>query len=204
MVGIKLSRIKLSFSDKHWSPLKRWSLFSWIFFTNKVDCIFTHNSQVFKHFFNSLEIVLMKIITIFMMSAKVASARLLKLKIFWNKGYDVIVSVHGVTSRILSSDSNDMVDVIMLPKFGNTSKERSYHNLNFIRTWPEKPLFFKSWSFDNLGLALGMALKFYTSLAKMLKIKSRKFWGTNSYVCRSCRKKAGKWRRGLFAPPHPE
>ena len=67
----------------------------------------------------------MKIITIFMMSAKVASARLLKLKIFWNKGYDVIVSVDGVTSRILSSDSNYMVDVIMLPKFGNTSKERS-------------------------------------------------------------------------------
>ena len=60
-----------------------------------------------------------------MMSAKMASARLLKLKIFWNKGYDVIVSVDGVTSRILSSDSNYMVDVIMLPKFGNTSKERS-------------------------------------------------------------------------------
>ena len=60
-----------------------------------------------------------------MMSAKMASARLLKLKIFWNKGYDVIVSVDGVTSRILSSDSNYMVDVIMSPKFGNTSKERS-------------------------------------------------------------------------------
>ena len=59
------------------------------------------------------------------MSAKMASARLLKLKIFWNKGYDVIVSVDGVTSRILSSDSNYMVDVIMSPKFGNTSKERS-------------------------------------------------------------------------------
>ena len=28
----------------------------------------------------------------------------------------------------------------------------------------------------NLGLALGMAFKFYTSVAKVLKLKLRKFW----------------------------
>ena len=31
--------------------------------------------------------------------------------------------------------------------------------------------------FNNLGLALGIALKFYTSVAKGLKLKVRKFWG---------------------------
>ena len=29
----------------------------------------------------------------------------------------------------------------------------------------------------NLGLALGMAFKFYTSVAKVLKLKLREFWG---------------------------
>ena len=31
--------------------------------------------------------------------------------------------------------------------------------------------------FNNLGLALGTNLKFYTSMAKRLKLKVRKFWG---------------------------
>ena len=35
-----------------------------------------------------------------------------------------------------------------------------------------------SWlKFNNLGLALGMALKFYTSVAKGLRLKVRNFWG---------------------------
>ena len=35
-----------------------------------------------------------------------------------------------------------------------------------------------SWlKFTNLGLALGMALKFYTSVAKGMKFKDKKFWG---------------------------
>ena len=35
-----------------------------------------------------------------------------------------------------------------------------------------------SWfKFNNLGLALGANLKFYTSLSKGLKLKVRKFWG---------------------------
>ena len=49
----------------------------------------------------------------------------------------------------------------------------SYHNLNFIRIWPGKTIFFESCSwfkFNNLGLALSMALKVYTSVAKGLKL----------------------------------
>ena len=48
-----------------------------------------------------------------MMSAKLDTLGILKLKIFSNKGYDVIISVHDVTSEILSHDSNNIVDVVM-------------------------------------------------------------------------------------------
>ena len=57
--------------------------------------------------------------------------------------------------------------------------EINYHNLPFIRIWPEKPVFLKSgfwFKFNNLGLGLGMNLKFCTSVAKTLKVKVRTFW----------------------------
>ena len=53
-----------------------------------------------------------------MMSAKLATVGLLKIKAFWNKGYDVITFVCDVTSKILSRDSNYIVDAV---KFGNSS-----------------------------------------------------------------------------------
>ena len=56
-----------------------------------------------------------------MMSAKMATPGLLKITVFWNKGYDVIISVHDVTNKILSRDSNYIIDVVMWPKFGNSS-----------------------------------------------------------------------------------
>ena len=56
-----------------------------------------------------------------MMSAKMATPGLLKLTVFWNKDYDVIIPVDDVTNKILSRDSNDIVDVFMWPKFGNCS-----------------------------------------------------------------------------------
>ena len=60
-------------------------------------------------------------VTILMMSAKMATPGLLKIKVFWNKGYDVIISVHDVTNKILSRDSNYNVNVVMWLKFGNSS-----------------------------------------------------------------------------------
>ena len=59
-------------------------------------------------------------VTILMMSAKMATLGFLKIKVFWNKGYDVIIYVHDVTSKMLSSDSYYIVDVAMWPKFGNS------------------------------------------------------------------------------------
>ena len=56
-----------------------------------------------------------------MMSAKMTTPGLLKITVFWSKGYDVIISVDDVTNKILSRDSNYIVDVFMWPKFGNCS-----------------------------------------------------------------------------------
>ena len=56
-----------------------------------------------------------------MMSAKMATIGLLKTTVFWYKGYDVIVSVDDVANKILSRDSNYIVDVLMSPNFGNCS-----------------------------------------------------------------------------------
>ena len=60
-------------------------------------------------------------VTILMISAKLATPGLLKIKIFQNKGYDVIIPDYDVTNKILSRDSNYIVDVVMWPKFGNSS-----------------------------------------------------------------------------------
>ena len=48
-----------------------------------------------------------------MMSAKMATPGLLKITVFWNKGYYVIIFVEDVTNEVLSRDSNYIVDVIM-------------------------------------------------------------------------------------------
>ena len=45
-------------------------------------------------------------VTILMMSAKMAVPGLLEIKVFSNKGNDVMISVHDVINKILSRDSN--------------------------------------------------------------------------------------------------
>ena len=60
-------------------------------------------------------------VKILMMSANVATLDLLEIKIFWNKSYDVKISVYDVAIEILLRDSNFIVDVVMRPKFGNSS-----------------------------------------------------------------------------------
>ena len=66
-----------------------------------------------------------------------------------------------------------------------------------------KTTFYEGWSwfkFNNLGLALGTNLKFYTSLSKRLKLKVRKFWGLiPTFVEITGEKLVGG--AGLFAPP---
>ena len=48
-----------------------------------------------------------------MMSAEMATPGLLKITVFWNKGYDVRTSVDDVSNNILSRDSNYIADVFM-------------------------------------------------------------------------------------------
>ena len=43
---------------------------------------------------------------ILIMSGKMANLGFLKIKVFENKDYDVIISLHDVTNKILSGDSN--------------------------------------------------------------------------------------------------
>ena len=50
-------------------------------------------------------------VAILMMSAKLATLGLLKIKVFRKKDYDVIISVYDVTKKILLPDSNNIVDV---------------------------------------------------------------------------------------------
>ena len=66
------------------------------------------------NFFESLKIVLIKMVTILIMSAKLAAVALLNLRVFWNEGYDVIISVNDVTNKVLSCDSNYIVEKIWL------------------------------------------------------------------------------------------
>ena len=60
-------------------------------------------------------------VTILMMSAKMATPGLLKIKVFWNKGFDVIIFAYDVANKNLLRDSNYIVDMVMWPKFGNSN-----------------------------------------------------------------------------------
>ena len=64
-------------------------------------------------FFKSLNIFLINMATVLMISAKMTTPGLLQIKVFWNKGYDVIIYVCDVTNDFLSCDSNYVVDVVM-------------------------------------------------------------------------------------------
>ena len=64
-----------------------------------------------------------------------------------------------------------------------------------------KTVFFEKWSwfkFSNFGLALGTNLKFYTSVAKGLKVKVRMFWGLVPTFVEVIREKLVG--RGAFCP----
>ena len=50
-------------------------------------------------------------VTTLMISAQMATLGLLKIKVFGNKGHDVIIPIHDVTNEIFSRHSNYIVDV---------------------------------------------------------------------------------------------
>ena len=52
-------------------------------------------------------------VKILIMTAKMAVPALLKIKVFYNKAYYVIYSVYDETNKILSHDSNYIMDKVM-------------------------------------------------------------------------------------------
>ena len=126
-----------------------------------------------------------------MMSAKMANPGFLKIKVFWKKGFDVRVFVHDVTNKILSRDSNYNVNAVMWAKFGNSST-----SVREVIIFDQKGWFW--FMFNNLGLALGTNLKFYTSVSEGLRVKVRMFWGLIPTFAEVTEKKL-VWV--LFAPP---
>ena len=60
-----------------------------------------------------LNIFLINMIAILMMSKKIVTPSLLKIKVFWNKDYDVIISDYDVISKILSHNSDSIVDLFI-------------------------------------------------------------------------------------------
>ena len=129
-------------------------------------------------FFKSLKVDLINMVAILMMSAKSATPDLLKIKVFWNKRYYVI----HVTIKNLSRDLNYLVDAFMWPMFGNSSiSMREVIIIWILQGSDKKKQFF--WGvflelkFNNLGLTVDVALRFYISVATVLKLKLKKFWG---------------------------
>ena len=75
-----------------------------------------------------------------MMPAKMATPDFLKIKVFWNKGYDVKTFIHDVINKVLSRDSNHIVDEVNFYQSLITIAflRESYHNFSFIKIWLEK------------------------------------------------------------------
>ena len=136
-----------------------------------------------------------------------ATPGLLKITVFWNKGYDVIIPDDDVTTKfyhviqvILQMRSCDQSLVTLAFLWEKLSQPQFYKDLT------RKTKFFEGWSwfkFNDLGLALGTNLKFYTSAVKGLKVKVRKVLGLNPTLVEGTEEKLVG---GLFGPslPHPE
>ena len=118
----------------------------------------------------------------------------LEIRLFLNiLRYNVIISVHDVTKKIWSGDSNDFLDVIIWSRFANCSiffKEIiiTLHLWDFLKK-KKKTTFCSCCNFYNLGLVLDISWKVYTSLAKGLKLKVKKKLGLVSTFVEVPRKK---------------
>ena len=93
--------------------------------------------------------------------------------------------------------SCDQTLVTLAFRWEKLSQTQFYKNLT------RKAAIFDRWSwfkFNNLGLTLGANLKFYTSVAKGLKLKFRKFWGLTITFAEVT---VEKLVIGPFSPPSP-
>ena len=104
-------------------------------------------------------------VAILIMSEKLGTLSLFKIKIFWDKGYDVVNFAPDVTNKILSRELNNIVEVVMWEKFGNSSiSMREVIITSILQGFDQKNKFSEGCScfkYNNFGLTLGMALKLW-------------------------------------------
>ena len=72
-------------------------------------------------FFESSKIFIINMLPVLIMSAKLDSLGLLKIKVFQNSGYDVTIPDYNVTNKILIRESNYIIGLVMWLKFGDCS-----------------------------------------------------------------------------------
>ena len=125
-------------------------------------------------------------VTILVMSAKLVTLSLVKIKVFWDKSYEAIISAHDVTSKILLCESNYIVDAVMWPRFGN-----------FTIPMTEVIITSILWELDHKNqlfwaVLLVQVQYFRTSTRYSFEILSK---CGNSYICRSY---GGKTSSGAF------
>ena len=141
-----------------------------------------------------------------MMPTKAPMLGPLKIKLFWDKGYDVIISVHNGSKKTLSFESNNIVHVVMWPKFGNSSiSMREVIITSILSGLDQKKQVF--WGVvlvqvQQFGIGSGYELEILHQCGKRFNIKSQKTLGANSNICRNYRGKTG--RKGPFCSSHPE
>ena len=70
-----------------------------------IDCILIHNFLILLSFTESWKIFLINMVIVLMMPAKMANPGFLKIKVFWKKGYGVIISANGVPNKTLLRDT---------------------------------------------------------------------------------------------------
>ena len=137
-------------------------------------------------------------VLVLMMSLKSATLGFLEIKVFPSKGYNVLIlcmtslkKFYHATQITLWTWLCDQSLVTLAFLWEQLSEPQRFKNLT------RKTFSFegRSWyKFNNVRLALGMALRFYTSLAKILKLKIRKFWGL---IPTFVEVTGGKWLGGV-------
>ena len=126
-------------------------------------------------------IFLIYIVTILMISAKMATLSLLTVKVFWNKGHDLILFVHGVNKKLLSWYSDCIVVFVILPK-----SWFKFNNLRVALGIPLKLLGLTPTYVEVTGKKTGrgtfnplsswIGLKHYYSITKLIFLLSHTFW----------------------------
>ena len=138
-----------------------------------------------------------------MTSAKMAILDLLTSKLFWIKGFNVKISAHDVTNKILISDLYCVLEVVMWPMFGNSSTTMTEVTITSIKDLTRKNTFLRgglgSSSIIWIGPRCGLEISLHC--VKRVKTISQKVLEASSNVCRSFWKK--KLVVAIFCFPLP-